>query len=82
MTRLLQPPPGVEIGIDPQGAPGWMAGPLRGRLEPLGCWTVDQDWWERPVARQYWKLLVEDRVLVEVFHDLLEDAWYLERVYD
>ena len=82
MTRLLQPPPGIEVALDPQGAPGRVGGVLLGPVEPLTRWTVDQDWWERPVAREYWKLLVGDRLLVEVFHDLNQDAWFLERVYD
>ncbi len=79
MTRLLQPPPGIEVALDPQGAPGRVGGVP---VAQLTRWTVEQDWWERPVAREYWKLVIGDRLLVEVFHDLNLDAWFLERVYD
>jgi hypothetical protein len=87
VTRLLQPAAEIEVALDPQGAPGSivggpLGGPLGGRVEPLSRWLVEQDWWERPVAREYWKLLVGDRLLVEVFHDLLIDRWFIERVYD
>jgi hypothetical protein len=58
-------------------APGGSAGSgssgpagLRG-ASPLG-----------PIAREYWKVLLGDELLLEVFHDLLEDIWYLERIYD
>ena len=62
MTRLLQPPPVIEVRLDAQGAPGWITGgPLSGRLEPLGRWLVEQDWWEHPVAREYWKALLRTR---------------------
>lgn len=86
MTRLLQPPPQVALELGPEGAPARLEarleGKLAGRLEPVKTWLVEQDWWERPVARQYWKVLLGDRVLLEVFHDLLVDAWFLERIYD
>jgi hypothetical protein len=82
MTRLFQPPPGIEVALNPHGAPGRVGGVLFGSVEVQTRWTVDQDWWERPVAREYWKLLVGDRLLVEVFHDLDQDAWFLERIYD
>ena len=49
---------------------------------PANRWLVEVDWWRRPVAREYWKLVVSDRVLCEVYHDLDQDAWFLERVYD
>jgi hypothetical protein len=79
VTQLLQPPPEVPVELGPEGAPARLGGE---RLDPEARWLVEQDWWERPVAREYWKAVLGDRVLVEVFHDLLEDRWYLERVYD
>lgn len=82
MTRLLQPAPEVAVELGPDGAPARLSGPLEGRLDPQSRWLVEQDWWERPVAREYWKVLVGDALLVEVFHDLLEDRWHLERLYD
>ncbi len=82
MTRLLQPAPEVVVELGPEGAPARLRGQVGGTLEPVSCWLVEQDWWERPVAREYWKVLLGDRLLLEVFHDLLEDRWHLERVYD
>lgn len=82
MTRLLQPAPRVEVELGPEGTPRHLDGPVRGRLEVLTCWSVEQDWWEHPVARRYWKLLVENRLLVEVFHDETAGGWFLERIYD
>jgi hypothetical protein len=79
VTRLLQPAPEVAVELGPEGAPARLRGE---RLHPQARWLVEQDWWERPVAREYWKVLLGDRVLVEVFHDLLLDRWFLERIYD
>ena len=83
MTRLCDPPLTIEVELDPSGAPACVsAGPLRGVVRPTSRWVADADWWSRPIAREYWKAILNTDLLVELFHDLHEDAWYLERIYD
>ena len=83
MTRLCDPPLAIEVELDPAGAPARVsAGPLCGPLQPASRWIADADWWSRPIAREYWKAILNTDLLVELFHDLHEDAWYLERIYD
>jgi hypothetical protein len=82
MTRLCNPPLEIQVELGPEGAPGRAGGPLNGRLVPLSRWRVEVDWWDAPVAREYWKVLLHDQLLCEVFHDLDTHAWYLERIYD
>jgi hypothetical protein len=79
VTRLFDPARGVEVELGAEGAPSRVDGVL---AKPAGRWIVEVDWWRRAVAREYWKLVVGDRVLCEVYHDLEQDAWFLERVYD
>ena len=82
MTRLLQPAPEVAVELGPEGAPARLRGEQGGPLDPQARWLVEQDWWERPVAREYWKVVLSNEVLLEVFHDLNADRWFLERIYD
>lgn len=83
MTRLCDPPLPVEVEIGPEGAPARMrAAGLHGALNPVAQWLADADWWARPIARHYFKALLGQDLLVELFHDLHVDAWYLERIYD
>jgi hypothetical protein len=83
MTRLCDPPLAIEVDLGPDGAPARViGGPLRGPLRPASRWVADADWWSRPIAREYWKAILNSELLVELFHDLHEDAWYLERIYD
>jgi hypothetical protein len=79
MTRLFDPPRPVDVDLDFQGAPGRVDGMP---VEVANRWMVEVDWWRRPLARECWKLVVNDAVLCEVYHDLEQDAWFLERVYD
>ena len=82
MTRLCDPPLEVGVGLTSEGAPGEISGALRGSLAPVARWMVELDWWRNPVAREYWKVVLQDRLLIEIFHDLDQDAWFLERIYD
>jgi hypothetical protein len=83
VTRLCDPPLAIEVELGPDGAPARVSGgPLRGDLRPASRWLTDADWWSRPIAREYWKAILNSELLVEVFHDLHEDCWYLERIYD
>ena len=83
MTRLCDPPLAIEVELGPAGAPARVSGgPLRGALRPASRCLADADWWSRPIAREYWKAILNSELLVEVFHDLHEDSWYLERIYD
>jgi len=83
VTRLCDPPLAIEVELGPAGAPARVSGgPLRGTLRPASRWLADADWWSRPIAREYWKAILNSELLVEGFRDLHEDSWYLERIYD
>jgi hypothetical protein len=45
-------------------------------------WRINQDWWRERVWRDYFKLITQTGLLVIIYHDLQDDQWYLERLYD
>lgn len=79
MTRLLSPPLPVPVELGLEGAPARVR---QQPAEPVSRWLVELDWWRHPIAREYWRLVVDGRFLCEIFHDLTLDAWFLERIYD
>ena len=70
------------MSLGPEGAPRTVDGAVCGRLEPVARWIAEVDWWLQPVAREYWKVVLGEQFLCELFHDLYLDAWFLERIYD
>ena len=44
-------------------------------------WQLDVNWWRERIYRDYYKVLAGDMALV-IYHDLLTDAWAIQRVYD
>ena len=45
-------------------------------------WRVDQDWWQRRIWREYFKLSTGTGLLVVIYRDLVSGQWYLQRLYD
>lgn len=83
MTFLVDPPKPIEVRTDEHGAPQHLRGdPLIGEVEVVQRWVAELDWWDRPVSREYWRVLLRGRLLCEIYQDRLEGGWFLERVYD
>ncbi len=53
-----------------------------GPVRPVLGWIVDVDWWSQPVSREYWRVLLGEQLMCEIYRDQADGAWYLERVYD
>ncbi len=54
----------------------------RGTLTLLdGPERIDADWWSTPLARDYFVASHDDGVLYWVYHDLLQDDWYVHGVF-
>ncbi|TMC52580.1 MAG: hypothetical protein E6J20_11665 [Chloroflexi bacterium] len=82
MTRLLSPPTAIDVTIDHGGAPIAISGAFNGSIVPITRWKVETSWWTRPVVREYWKALLNNNLLCELYRDVSTNEWFLERVYD
>ena len=45
-------------------------------------WRVDLGWWQLRVWRDYFRLSTDTGLLVEIYRDLANGGWYLQRLYD
>jgi hypothetical protein len=41
-------------------------------------WLIEDEWWRRPLARRYLRLLLADGRLLTLFEDLVHGGWYLQ----
>jgi hypothetical protein len=83
MTFLVHPPRAIEVETDGEDRPARIRGEfLSGPVQPVLRWIAEVDWWSRPVAREYWRVLLRNRLMCEIYRDLAEGTWYVERVYD
>ncbi len=82
MTRLLREHPSIDVELGPDGQPvafSWNG--RRERIEVCNRWRVEEGWWSRPIARDYFKL-AGPRWLALVYLDRIDGTWHLERLYD
>ena len=82
MTKLLSPPAVVRVTLAADGTPAFVSGEFTGSVDPIARWKVETEWWDQPVVREYWKALLNNELLCELYHDLGSDEWFVERVYD
>lgn len=82
MTRLISPPTAVDVMLGPGGAPESVSGAFSGSLDPIARWKVETSWWKQPVVREYWKAVLNNNLLCELYRDVTTNGWFVERVYD
>ncbi len=83
MTRLWVNGQPIAVWLE-AGAPAHFD--WQGQRHPVEVitahWRVDLGWWRLRVWRDYFTLTTRTGLLAEVYHDLLSDRWFLQRVYD
>jgi hypothetical protein len=82
MTRLLSPPTAIDVTVDHGGAPIAISGAYSGSIDPIARWKVETRWWDTLVVREYWRALLNNNLLCELYRDVSRNEWFVERVYD
>ncbi len=84
MTRLWLSGLALAVWLDDEGIPirlRWeeQTHPVQGISNR---WRVDVRWWRARIWRDYFQLVTTTGLLLVVYHDLVDDRWYLQRMYD
>jgi hypothetical protein len=84
MTRLWPKGDLIKVLGEKEGAPDRLI--WQGQMHPIAHvtrrWRVQIEWWREPLWRDYFKLTTETGLLLIIYHDLHEDNWYVQRLYD
>lgn len=83
--RPLNAPVQVQVQTGRDGAPARVV--LRGRSRAVASvqerWRIDEGWWwEHPVSRMYWRLVLGDGRQVTIYQDLSDlplVTWWEQR---
>lgn len=81
--RPLNVPRPLRVSVDGRGEPRAVviAGQFRSVIDQRDCWRIEDRWWtEEPIDRTYYELELEGGEVITLFHDLLGDSWYEQRV--
>jgi hypothetical protein len=41
-------------------------------------WSIDDEWWREPIARRYYRVLLDDGTVRTVYHDVVRDNWFAQ----
>ena len=78
--RPLNGPRPVRIEVNDHGIPERVR--ARDRWKRVGAileaWRIDDEWWRDTISRAYFSLLLEGGEYLTVYHDLVEDRWYVQ----
>ena len=84
MTELLEPARHIRVRLDQDGRPthlesaaGWQS-----VTRVLDRWRIDCDWWRDRIAREYWRVLLDNELALECYRNTESDEWFVQRVYD
>ena len=84
MTRLWSIPKLIKVLVNQEGDPAVLF--WRGRrdlvLDVGNHWRVEEDWWRKEIARDYYQIETRGGLLCVIYRDLVSGEWYMERVYD
>ena len=82
MTRLLRELPAIDVELSSEGeliAFRWSG--RREQVEVCNRWRVEESWWSRPIARDYFKVAGQNWLAL-VYFDRVDETWHMERLYD
>jgi hypothetical protein len=81
---VLQPlglPTPVEVRANGRGRPAALREKRR-RWERVvqiqESWRIDDEWWRRPVARLYHRVVLESGRTATLYRDLVDGTWYVQ----
>ncbi|HTV73555.1 MAG TPA: DNA polymerase Y family protein [Candidatus Acidoferrales bacterium] len=76
-TLRLLPPRAIAVRLH-HGVPAFVGGSAVVRL--AGPWRVDESWWERPLQREEYDVLLTDGALLRITRE--NNVWFLRGTYD
>ena len=84
MNKLVRQP--LELSVKESESHEPLAIRCQGRWRRveavLSRWRTHQEWWKRPVERDYFRVRLDGGIVCEVFRDAASGLWQLQRVYD
>lgn len=79
--RLLGQPRLVGVRTNEEGEPLHVrlpGRPARRVAAVREAWRIDDEWWRRPISRDYRAVVLDDGRPVTLYHDLLDGRWYVQ----
>lgn len=80
--KPLGRPKSVTVRTDEHGEPTFVrlpGKPARRVAAVRERWRIDDEWWRQAISRDYRTIVLDDGSVLTLYHDLLDDLWYVQR---
>ena len=78
--RPLGAPRDARVTVDAAGVPTTVV--VGRRIRRVGAvrerWRIDDEWWRKPLARDYVTVVLEDGRPLTLYHDLIGGGWWVQ----
>jgi hypothetical protein len=84
MSRLLSDPIAIEVkSFNGRIPEHFQRNGIEHQVQNVADhWRVNTGWWKVQITRDYFELQTSGSLFATIYHDLIADRWYLQRIYD
>jgi hypothetical protein len=84
MAKLLGKPEKIKVISNVKGIPLTITrNGKSGRITGIyKHWRVADEWWGEEVNRDYFTVKTSRGLACDIYHDLVNNLWYLSRIHD
>lgn len=78
--RPLGSPRDARVVVDASGTPAAVVMGRRTRRVSVvrERWRIDDEWWRRPLSREYVSVVLEDGRFLTLYQDRVEGGWWVQ----
>ena len=80
--RPLGQPRVAQVRTNERGDPEFVRLPGKTARKVIAIrdrWRIDDEWWRRPISREYRSVVLDDGRVLMLFQDLVAKAWYVHK---
>ena len=85
IAALLGPPLPIktQVSLNTNGLPARLkfGGQVREVVGVDDHWREEKSWWDKPIRRDYFRVVLADGSLRNIFQDLIDGGWYIDRAW-
>jgi len=81
---ILEKPEELRVRVNIQGVPLTLVrdGEKQRVTKVYEQWRVAEEWWGKEILKNYFRVKTSRDVVYDIYRDMLNDCWYLSKVYD
>jgi hypothetical protein len=84
LAKILEKPEELKVRVNVQGVPITLVrnGESQRITKVYEKWRVAEEWWGREILKNYFRVKTNKGLVYDIYRDMLNDSWYLSKVFD